>query len=81
HPFEKPKEITNSKIQFYKRLTNNERYELFDILNDQGYVVFYLENFEVNGNKIKIERNNMADKKHFEMLAIHQSKYNNPRNQ
>lgn len=64
----------NLMVECYKRLTNKERYELFDILNDYGYEVFYLENFEVNGNKLKIKRENMTDKKHFEMLALHKSK-------
>jgi FkbM family methyltransferase len=58
-------------VECYKRLNKEERYELFDLLTDHGYEVYYLENFEVDGSKIKIERENMTDKKHFEMLAIH----------
>ncbi|MBS3770537.1 MAG: FkbM family methyltransferase [Bacteroidales bacterium] len=64
----------NLMVECYKRLTTKERYELFDILNEYNYTVFYLENFEIDGSKIKIERENMTDKKHFEMLAIHEAK-------
>jgi len=36
-----------------------------------GYNLYYLENFEETGNKILLEKKNMTDRKHFEMLAIH----------
>lgn len=60
-------------IECYKKLTSEERNELFDIVSNHGYELYFLENFEENGRKIKIERKNMTYKKHFEILAIHNS--------
>ncbi len=54
----------------YKKLTIQERGELFDVLDDCGYELFYLESFEENSKKIKIEKVNMGDRKHFEILAF-----------
>ena len=64
----------NLMIECYKRLNTEERDELFDIVDGHGYDLFYLENFEEDGLKKKIEKENMNDTKHFEMLAIHRSK-------
>lgn len=61
----------NLMVECYKRLDANERHELFDIIHDHGYNLYYLENFEETGNKILVEKKNMTDRKHFEMLAIH----------
>jgi hypothetical protein len=58
-------------VECYKRLDQNERQELFDIIHSHGYRLYYLENFEETGNKILVERKNMMDRKHFEMMAIH----------
>lgn len=64
----------NLMIECYKRLTVDERNELFDVVNSLDYNLYCLENFE-NFNKLKIiEKKNMFDRKHFEMLAIHKSK-------
>jgi hypothetical protein len=57
-------------VECYKRLDQNERFELFDIIDSHGYKLFYLENFEESGKQIRIERNNMMDRRHFEMMAI-----------
>jgi FkbM family methyltransferase len=61
-------------VECYKKLTTTERNELFDVMDNLGYNIYYLENFNDNGQRIKIERSNMNDHKHFEMLAIHKSK-------
>jgi FkbM family methyltransferase len=61
-------------VECYKKLTTAERNELFDVMDNLGYNVYYLENFNDNGQRIKIERSNMNDHRHFEMLAIHKSK-------
>ena len=61
----------NLMIECYKRLDENERHELFDVVTGFGYNLYYLENFEETGNKILLEKKNMTDRKHFEMLAIH----------
>jgi hypothetical protein len=60
-------------IECCKNLSTEERYELFDIVIQHGYHIFYLENFEADGKQLKIERKHMTNKKHFEMLAIHAS--------
>jgi FkbM family methyltransferase len=64
----------NLMVECYKRLDENERHELFDIINAHGYNLYYLENFEETGNKVLVEKKNMTDHKHFEMLAIHKTK-------
>lgn len=60
----------NLMVECYKRLDQSERFELFDIIHNHGYTLYYLENFEESGNKIPVERSNMMDRRHFEMLAI-----------
>jgi hypothetical protein len=55
-------------------LTSEERAELFDVVDHAGYQLFYLENFEDNGKKVAISKEQMNDQKHFEMLAIHQDR-------
>ncbi|MCZ8214830.1 MAG: FkbM family methyltransferase [Cyclobacteriaceae bacterium] len=54
----------------YKKLTLPEREELFDVISNNGYDLFYLEGFEENARKEKIERSNMNDRRHFEILAF-----------
>lgn len=60
----------NLMIECYKRLSDEERNELFDIVDGYGYDLFYLENFEDEGEQIRIERGDMNRQKHFEMLAL-----------
>jgi FkbM family methyltransferase len=64
----------NLMIECYKKLTSEERAELFDVVDHAGYQLFYLENFEDNGKKVAISKEQMNDQKHFEMLAIHQDR-------
>lgn len=64
----------NLMIECYKKLTPAERNELFDITAECGYTLYYLENFEEGGLKVEITREQMNDKKHFEMLAIHKDR-------
>lgn len=64
----------NLMFECYKKLTPAERIELFNITADCGYTLFYLENFEEGGLKVEITREQMNDKKHFEMLAIHKDR-------
>jgi FkbM family methyltransferase len=60
----------NLMIECYKKLTPEERDELFNITAAYGYTLYYLENFEEGGLKVEISKDQMNDKKHFEMLAI-----------
>lgn len=64
----------NLMIECYKRLDMEEREELFDLVNGLGYQLYFLENFELFNELKKIDKSNMNDKKHFEMLAVHKSK-------
>lgn len=60
-------------IECYKNLSKAERNELFDIVYKYGYKLFYISDFEKGSNRVPIERYNMSDRKHFNMLAIHSS--------
>ncbi|MBX2897078.1 MAG: FkbM family methyltransferase [Cyclobacteriaceae bacterium] len=64
----------NLMIECYKRLTPDERYELFDLVMAHEYNLYYLQNFEGFGKLEIITRNSMTSREHFEMLAIHKSK-------
>jgi len=64
----------NMMIECYKRLGNEERFDLFDVVSGLGYKLYYLVNFEDLGQLKLIERSDMLEKEHFEMLAVHQSK-------
>ncbi len=61
-------------IECFKRLNKEERNELFDIVDGFGYQLFHLENFELFDQLHKMQRHNMMDKRHFEILAIHKTK-------
>lgn len=64
----------NLMIECYKRLTSDERFELFDLVSAHGYILHYLENFEDFRQLEPITRAAMTSREHFEMLAIHKSK-------
>jgi FkbM family methyltransferase len=64
----------NLMIECYKKLTPEERNELYDITVGHGYKLYYLENFEDDGKKVEISRDQMNDQKHFEMMAIHKDR-------
>ena len=51
-----------------------ERNELFDVVSQLGYKLYYLHNFEQFDRLNEIQRKNMFEEKHFEILAIHSSK-------
>lgn len=61
----------NLMVECYKRLNKTEREDLFDTITGMGYELFYLENFEEDGDKRQISRDDMMNHRHFEMLAIH----------
>jgi len=60
-------------VECYKQLTIEERDHLYDLIDDFGYNLFYLESFEQKNEMKKIEKKNMNDHKHFDMLAIHRN--------
>ncbi len=64
----------NLMIECYKKLNEQERGELFDVVTENGYKLYFLENFELFDKLIPIQKSNMSDIRHFEILAIHDSK-------
>jgi FkbM family methyltransferase len=61
-------------VECYKRLTQEERDDLYDTISGFGYELYLLENFKMFHQLEKIEKHNMNDRKHFEMLAVHAEK-------
>jgi FkbM family methyltransferase len=60
-------------IECYKRLNKEERQELFDVVSQHGYQLYY-HNFETIEQQKQILAENMSDKKHFEMVGLHSSR-------
>lgn len=56
----------------YRKLTREERDELYDVIAGYGYKLYYLENFEADGEKREINKSDMMAHKHFEILAIYE---------
>lgn len=54
----------------YKRLTQAEREELFDVITRYDYRLYYLESFEAGSRRIELQRTDMMQREHFEMLAL-----------
>jgi FkbM family methyltransferase len=73
-----PEIINRSKpalmIECYNKLNVAERNDLFDVVSGFGYHLFYLDDFESYSELKEIKRENMSDWKHYEILALHESK-------
>lgn len=54
----------------YKRLNQQEREELYDVITQFNYRLYFLEGFEADSNKIELKREDMMQREHFEMLAL-----------
>lgn len=61
----------NLMVECYKRLNQEERFDLFDTMHSQGYEIYRFKNFEDRGERKKLSKQDMLDEKHFEMLALH----------
>ena len=61
-------------VECYKQLDEKERHELFDVIASQGYNLYYIEKFDAGASKELLEKKNMTDRRHFEMLAIHRDR-------
>jgi len=57
-------------IECYKLLSTEERSHLYDLIDGYGYDLYYIQNFNDNAERIKLEKKNMNDRRHFDMLAI-----------
>lgn len=64
----------NLMVECYKKLSQEERDELYSVLDQNGYELYRLDNFEDNGEKVRIFKDNMSDEKHFEILGIHKER-------
>lgn len=62
-------------VECFSKLTKQERYELFDIIKNKGYILFYFRDFEVNTDIKQIAKNDMTNWEHFDIYAIPQEKY------
>jgi len=63
-------------IECYKLLTAEERSFLYDLVDGYGYDLFFIHNFTDKTEFKKLEKKNMSDRKHFDMLAIHRKSGN-----
>ncbi len=61
-------------VECYKHLTLNERLDLLNTIEQHGYELYRLEDFTTLNNLVKLNKSNMTEKKHFEMLAVHRDK-------
>lgn len=61
-------------VECYKKLIQSERDELFDVLDEYGYDLFHLDDFEAKSELKQIHKSNMNDEKHFEILGLHRSR-------
>lgn len=61
----------NIMAECYKRLNQTERDELYDVIAGYGYTLYYLENFEADGEKKQINKSDMMTHRHFEILAVY----------
>ena len=63
-----------------KRMTSEERIELFDSLADHGYQLFYFSDFGVEEKEEQLFKDSMNKRKHFDFYAIHESKMSDIQN-
>lgn len=68
-PFVK-KHMPNVIFECFPKLSKSQRHFLYDLIADLGYDLYYVEAFDANTKKQLIKRENMADWKHFDILAI-----------
>lgn len=64
----------NIMLECYKRLTIEERNELYDSVAKHDYELYRLENFDSLSSMTRLSKSTMSDEKHFEILALHKSK-------
>lgn len=60
----------------YKRLTKEEREELYDVIASKKYVLYHLKELASMEDIVKIEKSNMIEWPHFDILAIPEEKEN-----
>ncbi|KYG84979.1 hypothetical protein AWW67_17210 [Roseivirga seohaensis] len=64
----------NIMAECYKRLTQDEREELYDSMAKHDYDIYCIDGFESSVNRILLSKDKMNIKKHFEILAIPKEK-------
>lgn len=58
----------------FTNLTKEERYELYDVIADKGYDLFYFADFDINAEVKPIQRTDMTNWPHFNLYAIPKGK-------
>lgn len=61
-------------VECYKRLDREERKELYQIITEQGYRLYKIDEFEASTQYVLLDEESMNNERHFEMLAVHHSK-------
>jgi FkbM family methyltransferase len=60
----------NLLVECYKRLTIDERNDLYHVITQLGYDLYFIDGFEINAERVLLDAASMLDRKHFEMLAL-----------
>lgn len=60
--------------EVFTQLTREERYELYDVIADKGYDLFYFGDFDTNAAIKPIQRNDMTNWPHFNVYALPKGK-------
>jgi len=61
-------------VECYKRLNTEERKDLFHTITSMGYQLFKIADFQKGTTYLPLYENGMMQEKHFEMLALPNSK-------
>ncbi|MEL6143145.1 MAG: FkbM family methyltransferase, partial [Bacteroidota bacterium] len=61
-------------VECYKRLNKEERIDLYQTITSPGYQLFKIANFQDDTSYTRLEESDMWREKHFEMLALPNSK-------
>lgn len=57
-------------FECFKKLSRTERQSLYDLVADMGYALNYVEDFDATAKKEAIKRENMSDRRHFDIWAV-----------
>lgn len=56
--------------EVFRNLTKEERYEMYDVIADKGYDLFYFADFDIKAETTPIQRADMSNWPHFNVYAI-----------
>jgi FkbM family methyltransferase len=58
-------------FEVFKRLTKDERFQLYDLFSENGYELFMFDDFDVEAATYKVSRDDMDKWRHFEVYATY----------